>query len=106
MFESFIAPLLLGVGGMFCVTGALGLFRFPELLTRMHAGAISDTLGAACIILGLVLLSETVIAAIKLILIFLFLMLTGPTAIHALAKTSITSPRPSPQQGGSPSKPS
>jgi len=81
-------PLLLS-GGFFVMVGSLGLLRMPAFFTRIHAASITDTLGAGLILLGLLLQSPDLIVAVKLVLVFLFLALTGPTATHALAKAAL-----------------
>jgi multicomponent Na+:H+ antiporter subunit G len=80
--------LLLG-GGFFVLVGSIGLVRFPEFFTRIHAASITDTLGAGLIILGLLLQSPHWLISAKLVLIVLFLLATGPTATHALAKAAL-----------------
>lgn len=75
-------------GGFLGVTGAIGLFRFPDFYTRMHAASITDTLCAGLIVLGLMLQSTSGLMILKLLLILFILAYTGPTAIHALAKTA------------------
>ena len=81
--------LLLLAGGFFVVVGSMGLVRFPELFTRIHAASITDTLGAGLIVFGLVLQSPHWLISVKLVLILLFLVITGPTATHALAKAAL-----------------
>lgn len=82
--------LLLLLGGFFVVTGIAGLFRFPDFFTRMHAVSITDTLGAICILLGLMLHSDSEwLVVMKLFFILLFSLLTGPAASHALAKSAL-----------------
>ena len=83
-------PLLVA-GGFFVVVGSLGLVRMPEFFTRIHAASITDTLGAGLILAGLVLQSPNAIAVIKILFIFVFLVLTGPAATHALAKAALHS---------------
>ncbi len=80
---------LLLSGGFFVVVGSLGLLRMPEFFTRVHAASITDTLGAGLIIIGLLLQSPEWLGAVKLILIMVFLVLTGPAATHALAKAAL-----------------
>lgn len=76
------------IGGFLGVTGAVGLFRFPDFYTRMHSASITDTLCAGLIVLGLMLQSTSGMMVLKLIFVLLVLAYTGPTAIHALAKTA------------------
>jgi multicomponent Na+:H+ antiporter subunit G len=88
--EQFVAPLLLIVGSFLCITGAIGMLRFPDFFTRMHATSVTETLGAGLILFALMLLSNGPIEVIKLALVLLFLLCTGPTAVHALAKSALT----------------
>lgn len=78
-------------GGFLGITGALGLFRFPDFFTRLHAASVTDTLCAGLIILGLMLQSDSIMMLIKLLLILLFLAYTSPTSAHALAKSALHS---------------
>jgi len=79
---------LLG-GGFFAVVGGIGLIRLPDLYTRMHAAGITDTMGAGLILLGLMLQSGLSLATLKLGLVLGFLLLTSPTATHALARAAL-----------------
>ena len=79
---------LLG-GGFFCVVGALGLVRMPDFLTRMHAASVIETLGAGLILLGLMLQAGFNLVFAKLIMLGLLLLLTSPSATHALAKAAL-----------------
>lgn len=80
--------LLLG-GSFFVVTGGVGLLRLPDFFTRLHAASIPDTLGATMIIGGLMLQAGWSQHSLKLLLVMVFMLLTGPTASHALAKSSL-----------------
>ncbi len=81
--------MLLLAGSFFVFTGAVGLLRLPNFFTRMHGAGVTDTLGAGLMLAGMLLQSGSWIVAAKLILIFLFMMITGPTATHALAKAAL-----------------
>lgn len=83
--------VLLILGSFFCLSGAVGLFRFPDFYTRMHAAGVTDTLGAGLILIGLMLQATDFIVLCKLFFVLLFAMLTGPTASHALAKAALHS---------------
>ena len=83
--------ILLLSGSIFCLIGAFGLLRLPDFFSRVHAASIVDSLGTILILLGLVTQTQDILVIIKLILVLLFLMLTGPTAVHALARTAMLS---------------
>jgi len=89
--------ILLLSGSVFCLIGAFGLMRLPEFFSRVHAASIVDSLGAILILLGMVTQTQDVLIIIKLLLILLFLMITGPTAVHALARTALFSEKNSNQ---------
>jgi len=91
MTETFINVLswiLLLTGGAFGVIGGIGLLRFPDFYTRLHAAGVTETLCAILIVLGLVLQSGFSLLTIKLLLILVFLLFTAPTATHALARAA------------------
>jgi multicomponent Na+:H+ antiporter subunit G len=83
-----LSGISLALGALLLFSGSVGLLRFPDFYTRMHAAGVTDTLAAALIILGLMLIAGWGLPLIKLVLILLFLLLTGPTATHALAKAA------------------
>ncbi|MEO6363544.1 MAG: monovalent cation/H(+) antiporter subunit G [Caldimonas sp.] len=94
-------------GGFFCIVGALGMLRMPDFYTRMHAASVVDTLGAALVLLGLVLQAGATLVSAKLGMIGLLLFFTSPTAAHALARAALArglEPVLAPQEGAS-SKP-
>lgn len=84
-----LAWLFLLAGGAFGIIGGIGLLRFPDFYTRLHAAGVTDTLCALLIVLGLVLQAGLSLLSIKLLLILLFLLFTAPTATHALASAAL-----------------
>ena len=82
------AYLLIFAGTAFCLVGAVGVLRFPDVYSRMHAAGITDTLGALLVVLGLLLLAGFTLAGAKLLFILAFLWIASPTATHALAKAA------------------
>ena len=79
---------LLG-GGIFLLVGAIGVLRFPDFYTRLHAVSVCDTMGAGLVLVGLMLQSGLSLVTVKLLLIFYFMIFTGPTAVHALAEAAL-----------------
>lgn len=77
------------LGGFLGISGALGLFRFPDFFTRLHAASVTDTMCAGFIVLGLMLQSTSIMMVIKLTLILLIFSYTSPTAAHSLAKAAL-----------------
>ena len=96
---------LILAGAFFALTAALGLVRLPEFFSRTHSAGILDTLGAGLILLGFGLQSGFSLVSVKLALVLAFILITGPTAAHALARSALqTGVRPrtddAPREGG------
>ena len=81
---------LLG-GAAFLLIGAIGVLRFPDFYTRLHAASLTDTMATILIFTGMMLQAGFSLAALKLGAIMLFLLLTGPTASYALANAALQS---------------
>ena len=80
-----VSSVLLAVGALFVVSGGVGLLRFPDFYTRIHAAGVTDSAGAGLILLGLLLRTPGWETGVRLLIIMLFLTLTSPTATHVLA---------------------
>ena len=76
-------------GAIFLLVGAIGLLRFPDFYTRLHAVSVCDTMGAGLVLVGLMLQGGLSLVTVKLLLIFYFMIFTGPTAVHALAEAAL-----------------
>ncbi len=76
------------VGSFLCFSGGIGLIRFPDFYTRMHAVGVTDTLGAGMVLVGLMILSPDLLVFAKLVMVLLLTLLIGPTTSHVLAKAA------------------
>jgi len=83
-----ISSILLIAGVFFGLSGAMGIFKFPDFFTRIHAASITDSIATILIISGLLLQTSFDLNTAKLMFILVFLMITSPTASHALAKSA------------------
>ena len=92
--------LLIG-GSFFAVVGGIGVYRLPNFYARLHGAGITDTMGAGMLIAGLLVQSIKVgvvgdpsltpwLITVKLVMILAFLLITSPTACHALAQAAMT----------------
>ena len=75
-------------GGLAVIAGSLGLVRFPDFYTRLHAAGVTDTGGAEMILIGMLLQSPSWIVAVKLFFVGAFLFFTSPVATHAIAHSA------------------
>jgi len=86
---NLVSSLFITLGALSIIVGLLGVYRMPDFYTRLHAASIIDTLGAMLILFGLILYYGLNIVSLKLLLILIFILITTPTAAHALAKSAL-----------------
>ena len=86
---NLVSSLFITIGALSIIVGLLGVYRMPDFYTRLHAASIIDTLGAMLILFGLILYYGLNIVSLKLLLILIFILITTPTAAHALAKSAL-----------------
>ena len=83
-----IILLLAGLFLFFATT--VGILRFPDFYSRMHAAGKGDTLSSLLMLLGLALYEfhelnlDTVLVGLKILLILVFIFMASPTATHAI----------------------
>lgn len=88
MIIDALSWVFLLTGGFLGISGGIGILRFPDFFTRLHAAGVTDTLCAALILLGLMMQAGWGLVAVKLFFIILFLSFTSPVAAHALARSA------------------
>ena len=86
----YVGGGLVVVGAALSIIGALGVMRFPDVYTRIHAASITDTGGATLILIGLCLVAGWSSETLKLIIAWFFLLLTTPVAAHALGNAAFS----------------
>lgn len=83
----------MGMGLFFCFAMAVGMLRFPDAYTRLHAGTKGLTVGAGLLLVGVALRSPSLAFALRAVLVGLFLAITNPIAVHAIARANYRSER-------------
>ncbi|AFM35115.1 MULTISPECIES: cation:proton antiporter [Stutzerimonas] len=84
----FFSWLLLAGGLGFFAAGSIGLLRFPDTLSRLHALTKADTLGLGLVVAGLSLRAGGVLEVAQMLLIWLLVLASGATACQLLARQS------------------
>ncbi|MEX0647570.1 MAG: monovalent cation/H(+) antiporter subunit G [Balneolaceae bacterium] len=79
--------VVLGIASM--LTGSIGILRLPDFYSRTHAVSKSDTLGISLIIVGLIIYEGFTQSSLKLLFIILFIALSNPIGVHALAHAAL-----------------
>ena len=100
-----LTVILCIIGCFFFCVGTVGMLRLPDFYSRTHAATKCDTVGAGSIFLGLMLMQSFGVVTLKLIAIAALLLLSSPTAGHALARAAYRTglkpwQRPERSQGG------
>jgi multicomponent Na+:H+ antiporter subunit G len=83
-----ISTVFLAAGSLIMIIGTVGLLKFPDFYTRLHATGKCDTLGQILIIVGCMIYEGFTFITIKLLLVSAFYLLAGPASTHALMKAA------------------
>ena len=76
----------IGSGAFFFFAGTVGLLRFPDSLTRLHALTKADNLGLGLIVLGLLPRAESLLDALRLIAIWALVQLSGAATAQLIGR--------------------
>lgn len=86
MISDLFAAVFLLAGCLFMLVAALGVFRMPDLLTRMHATTKSGVLGAGLIMCAVMLFFGESGVTLKALAVMAFTTLTSPIAAHTIGR--------------------
>ena len=75
-------------GAFFYLAGTVGLLRFPDAYTRLHALTKADNLGMALVVLGLLPQAGGLLPALKLVLVWLLVMLSSAAVSQLIARSA------------------
>ena len=87
----YVAGLALIVGATFSLLAAVGLLRFPDLYTRLHAATKAGTVGVGFVLLAVAFTSSDLAVALRALGGIVFLILTSPIAAHLLSRAAYLS---------------
>ncbi|WP_019589517.1 MULTISPECIES: monovalent cation/H(+) antiporter subunit G [unclassified Thioalkalivibrio] len=90
MIADLLTAGLVLAGLVFFGAGTLGLLRFPDVYTRLHALTKADNLGLGLVVLGLMLQADGPAMILKLALIWVLVLAAGATAAHMVAQRTWT----------------
>lgn len=83
-----LSGVVVAIGLLVMAGGALGLLRFPDLYTRLHAANVADVAGPVITIAGLAIVAPDWAVAVRLIVLAALLMAVGPTLTHLVANAA------------------
>ncbi len=91
----WVAGFLIVAGLFFFTVGVLGVLRFPDFYTRLHAAGKCDSLAAMLVIAGVAFYNladysfANLLVSIKIMFIATFVFIASPTATHAITKAAL-----------------
>lgn len=85
---NYATGILLIIGALFALVAALGLLRFPDVYSRMHAASKAGTLGSGVMLIALAIHSQDLATASRALAGVAFFLLTAPVSAHLLAKAA------------------
>jgi multicomponent Na+:H+ antiporter subunit G len=88
VIDLFAGALIL-CGAFFFFAGTVGLLRFPDALTRLHALTKADTLGLGLIVIALILRADSWAVRLKLLVIWLLVLGATATTCHMIARSQL-----------------
>jgi multicomponent Na+:H+ antiporter subunit G len=88
LFFDVLTAVLLIVGALLSLVAAVGLLRFDDLLSRMHAGTKPQVLGLICVMLAVAIRNPGFAAAGTIVLVIGFQLLTVPISAHMLGRAA------------------
>ncbi len=83
-----LSIIAIGAGAFFFFAGTVGLLRFPDALTRLHALTKADNLGLGLVVLGLLARAGNLLGALKLIAIWALIQLSGATVAQLIGRAA------------------
>jgi multicomponent Na+:H+ antiporter subunit G len=84
----YIAGALLIIGAFFTLVAAVGVVRFPDLYTRMHAASKTGTVGSGVMLIAIAVHSGEFDVITRAIAGVVFFLLTAPLSAHLLARAA------------------
>jgi len=89
LIKDILSWLFLIIGALFCLIGSLGMIRFPDLFTRLHAASLIDTVGIGFIFLGLMIQAGFTLITVKLLIILILMFFLSSLTTHAAARAAL-----------------
>jgi multicomponent Na+:H+ antiporter subunit G len=86
--QELVSVVLLAVGVLFMLLSSIGLVRFPDLYTRIHAAGKAGTVGIIGVLLGVAVAVGDFGVLVKLVALIAFFLVTAPIASHMLDRAA------------------
>jgi multicomponent Na+:H+ antiporter subunit G len=85
----WLAVAFVFAGMFFFLAGTVGLLRFPDVYSRLHALSKADNLGLGLVVVGLAIRAESLLDVVHLLLIWLLVLLASATTAHVISRGAL-----------------
>ena len=84
--SNLVGIVIIAIGILFDLFGCIGLIRLPDVYNRLQAATKCVTLGTCLVLVGVMVMSGSAATNVKAVICLAFILVTSPTAAHALAR--------------------
>ena len=85
----YVGGAVLVLGALFSALGALGMLRFPEIYTRLHAASLAGALGTGLVFIAIALVSFNTGVIFRSLFGLIFILVVSPLTAHILARSAL-----------------
>jgi len=87
--SQIIAFIFVILGIIVLTISAIGVIKFPDFYTRLHASSVGETMGTLLILIGMMILLGWQLLSLKIFLIFVIVCITNPLGTHLIMMQSV-----------------
>jgi len=87
-FLDVVSIVAIAFGVFFFAAGTIGLLRFPDAMTRLHALTKADNLGLGLVVLGLLPRADSVTTGLKMILVWVLVLFSSAIVSQLIARVA------------------
>ena len=83
-----IGMLIIILGLPFFLSGTVGILRFPDIYTRLHALTKADNVGLGLVVFGLACQADSILIIARLLLIWILVLIASSSSCHLVARSA------------------
>lgn len=84
-----LSAVFLAAGTIFLIVAAIGVIKFPDFYSRLHASGVGETLGAMLLTIGLMFMTGLNLMSVKLLIIFIVLLVANPLGTNMIMLAAV-----------------
>ena len=84
-----LSAVFLAGGTIFLIVAAIGVIKFPDFYSRLHASGVGETLGAMLLTIGLMFMTGLNLMSVKLLIIFIVLLVANPLGTNMIMLAAV-----------------